>query len=314
MAYVQKFKIQMNKVPFNFALEFKGDWQLGSRSTCEWKIDDDIEETLERAKTMDSGILLLGDIEDEDRPSTRELRKKVGAERAEVVERDAEKHVRYIDSDIMPKLIKLHEGTKYGIMGGVAGHHWTFLPGGVEVGGKRVYSSVEYMYARLEAATGKPCIYLGQMASFVDLRFQKARENSHALSCRSVGFIQHGEGGGATKGATVTKLERAAQGFDAQWYARGHDCQIVGTKTDQLYAREGKGDAQGSIGSRTKAMLNLGAATMGYEMGRGSPSYVESAMMRPTTMGWGTMLFRIRHAHTSEDANTNLKADIKLLF
>lgn len=312
MAYVQKFKIPMATLPFQFALELKGDWQLGSRSTCEWKIDDDIDETLARAKTMDSGVIMLGDIEDEDRPTTRDIRKRISADRQEVVERDAEKHVSYIDSDVMPKLIRLHEGTKYGIMGGVAGHHWTFLPGGVEVGGKRVYTSVEYMFAKLQAVTGKPCHYLGQMSSFADLRFQQAGKNGKA--CRSVGFIQHGEGGGQTKGSTVAKLERAAQGFDAQWYARGHDCQIVGTKTDQLYAREGNGDAAGSIGSRTKAMLNLGAATMGYEMGRGAPSYVESSMMRPVTMGWGTMLFRIRVAHASEDPSRNLKADIKLLF
>lgn len=316
MAYARKFVIEMDALPFMFALEFKGDWQLGSRSTCEWKIDDDIEETLNRAKTMASGVLFLGDIEDEDRPSTRAIRKTISADRSEVAERDAAKHVSYLEADILPRLVRLHEGTKYGIMGGVAGHHWTFLPGGAEVNGKKLYSSVEYMYARLEQITGKPCIYMGQMASFVDLRFRCTEASGvEGKSCRSVGFIQHGEGGGATKSATVTKLERAAQGFDAQWYARGHDCQILGTKTDQLYARDTKGEeSEGSIGSRTKTMLNLGAATMGYELGRGNPSYVESGMMRPVTMGWGTKLFRIRTAHYSEDPSCNLKADIKLLF
>lgn len=320
MAWVQKYKIEMPTTtpatPYRFALDFKGDWQLGSRSTCEWKIDLDIEDTLERAKSMDSGIIFLGDIEDEDRPSTREIRKTIGAQRAEVVERDAEKHIAYIDSDVMPKLIKLHEGTKYGIMGGVAGHHWTFLPGGIDVGKRKVYSSVEYMFAKLEEMTGKPCHYLGQMTSFIDLRFVRNRGEGSTLpsSLRSVGFIQHGEGGGATKSSTVTRLERAAQGFDAQWYARGHDCQILGTKVDQLYAREGRGDSNGTIGSRTKAMLNLGAATMGYETGKGSPSYVEQGIMRPTTMGWGSMLFTVRRSHVDEDPNENLRADIKLLF
>lgn len=315
MAYAQKYVIPMDQLPYNFALEFKGDWQLGSKSTCEWKIDDDIEETLERAKLMPSGILLTGDLEDEDRPSTRELRKKIAAERAEVVERDAIKHVHYLETDVLPRLHKLHVGTKFGVMGGVAGHHWTFLPGGIEVKGRRVYSSVEYMFARLEEMTGKPCHYLGQMVSFVDLRFQQEEEGGK--KCRSVGLLQHGEGGGATKAATLTKLERASQGFDAQWYVRGHDCQLVGTKTDQLYAREKHGsndEGSGSIGSRTKAMLNLGAATMGYEYGKGTPSYIEQSMLRVSTMGWGTMLFRIRAAHTDEDPNRNLKADIKLLF
>lgn len=318
MAWVQRYSIPMTQVPYQFALELKGDWQLGSKSTCEWKIKDDIAETLERAKTMDSGVLMLGDIEDEDRPSTRQIRKAMSAERPEVAERDAEKHISYLESDVIPYLMELHQGTKYGVMGGVAGHHWSFLPGGAEVAGKRYYTSVEYMFARLEAATGKPCHYLGQMCSFVDLRFQdmtQVTENRPTPSaCRSVGFLQHGEGGGATKAATINKLERAAQGFDAQWYARGHDCQIAGTKTDQLYARESRGEEPGSIGSRTKVMLNLGAATQGYELGRGNSSYVENGMMRPVTMGWGTMLFRVRRAHKDEDPNRNLRADIKLLF
>lgn len=308
MAWSEKWTIPFNKYPYKFSLECLADWQLGSRSCCKWKIEQHIDDILENAKTVDSGVLFAGDIEDEDRPSTRIIRAKIGAERGEVVERDSMKHVAWLEAEVVPLLLRLHTGTKYGIMGGVAGHHFTQISSGM--------NSVQYLFRRLQELTGKPCVYLGEMVSFIDLSFVRgaagaARGGMHSI--RQVGLLQHGEGGGQTKGATVSKLERAAQGFDADFYIRGHDCQLVGTKTDQLYAKEGRSENP-QISCRTKAMLNLGSATMGYEMGRGAPSYIESAMMRPASMGWGTMQFRVRRALLAEDKNQNPRCDIKLIF
>lgn len=308
MAWAQKWTFKVDKLPYRMNLECTGDWQMGSSSCCQWKIERHIDEILENAKTVDTGIILVGDIEDEDRPSTRVIRKQIAAERGEVTARDAEKHISWLETDVLPYLLKLHKGTKFGILGGVAGHHWTFLPGGYKVGEHTVYNSVDYMYRRLEEMTGKPCIYLGEMVSFLDFTFR-----FEGRSLRQVGVLQHGEGGGQTKGSTINKLERTAQGFDGDFYIRGHDCQLVASKTDQLYAKDSRGDKP-NIGSRTRAMLNLGAATMGYEMGKGSPSYVEGAMMRPLTMGWGSLQFNIRRASKYEDPHENLATDIKILI
>ena len=301
MAWSQEWHFSFEKTPARFNLECLADFQLGSRSCCLWKIEQHIEDILEDAKHTDSGIIFAGDIEDEDRPSTRKLRREIAADRAEVVERDADKHMAWIDKAVIPLLLKLHKGTKYGIMGGVAGHHYTQLSSAM--------NSVQYIYRRLEELSGKPCVYLGEMVSFLDFRFHVGKTNT----VRQVGLLQHGEGGGQTKSSTVNKLERAAQGFDADFYIRGHDCQLVGTKTDQLFPKEGRG-GEPAIHSRTRAMLNLGSATMGYEMRKDPSSYIESAMMRPATMGWGRLKFRIRKALTVEDINTNLRADIKLEF
>lgn len=303
MAWSQKWVLPFDSSTYRFNLECLADWQLGSRSCCEWKIEQHVDDILENAKYTDSGIVFAGDIEDEDRPSTRVIRAKIAAERGEVVERDSMKHVNWLEQKAIPLLLKLHKGTKYGIMGGVAGHHFTQISSGI--------NSVQYMFRRLEELTGKPCVYLGEMVSFLDFRFRHIKKDA---AVRQVGLLQHGEGGGQTKGATVSKLERAAQGFNADFYIRGHDCQLVGTKTDQLYAKEQKGDSEPSINCKTKAMLNLGSATMGYEMRRDSPSYIEQAMMRPATMGWGTLKFRIRKSLIGEDASQNLRADIKLEF
>lgn len=312
MAWSEKWILPFDKYPYKFNLECLADFQLGSRSCCKWKIEQHIDDILENAKYTDSGVLFAGDIEDEDRPSTRVMRAKIAAERGEVVERDSMKHISWLEREVIPLLLKLHTGTKYGIMGGVAGHHWTQLTEYEDQDGKKVpaINSVQYIFRRLHEITGKPCVYLGEMVSFIDLTFQHSQRKN---SKRVVGLLQHGEGGGATKSATVNKLDRAAQGFNADFFIRGHDCQLVGTKTDQLYASETHG-GEPQIICKTKAMLNLGSATMGYEMGKGSPSYIESAMYRPATMGWGTLKFRVRAAMIAEDQNRNPRVDIKLEF
>ncbi len=298
MAWSESWRIKFDKLPYRFNLECLADFQLGSRSCCKWKIEQHIDDILENAKHTDSGVIFAGDIEDEDRPSTRVIRAKIAAERGEVVERDSMKHVAWLEHEVIPLLLKLHKGTKYGIMGGVAGHHYTQIASGS--------NSVQYIYRRLAEISGKPCVYLGEMVSFLDLNFECAQTH-HSL--RQVGLLQHGEGSGA-----LNKLTRAAKGFEADFYIRGHDCKLVGTKEDQLYAREIRSGGEPAILSRTKAMLNLGSATMGYEMTKGHSSYIEDKMMMPATMGWGTLKFRIRKALTGEDKNQNMRADIKLEF
>lgn len=309
MAWAETWRIPFDTFPYRFNLECISDFQLGSRSCCEWKIKQHIDDILGNAKTTDSGILVAGDLEDEDRPSTRAIRAHIGAERAEVVQRDAMKHIAWLEQKVIPILLPLHKGTKYGIMGGVAGHHWTQLTE-YEKDGKHepAINSVQYIYRRLQELTGKPCLYLGEMVSFIDLTFTYRKVKGEAdQGIRIVGLLQHGEGGGA-----INKLTRAAKGFEADFFIRGHDCKLIGTKEDQLYARETRSGGEPAILSRTRAMLNLGAATMGYEMTKGVPSYIEQKMMLPSTMGWGTLKFRIRRSLQVEDKNRNARFDIKV--
>ena len=329
MAWVQEWRFPFEGEGFLLELFCSSDWQLGSSSCSVRKIDHYIERTLGHAAFLKAhmpiaktAMILAGDLEDEDRPSTREMRASMAASRPEVAERDAIKHVHFLEGEILPRLRKLHEGLDYGVLGGVAGHHWTFLQGGVEVAGKTVYSSVEYVFARLEEMTGKPCVYLGPMVSFLDFKFAQKRENGEQ-SVRQVGLLQHGEGGGQTKGATINRLDRTAQGFDADFYIRGHDCQLVATKADVLYAknrrtppkptqtnyRKPDPEAPNPICSRTRTMLNLGSYTMGYEFSRGRSSYVEQGMLRPATMGSGILTFEIRKAWSYEDKNQGLMCE-----
>ena len=248
---------------------------------------------------VDSGIIIPGDIEDEDRPSTRAMRKAVFAERGEVIQRDAQKHMAWLDRDVIPALLPLQK-TKFGIMGVLAGHHWTQI--------SPVLNSVQYICQEIGRLSGRPVPYLGQMSCFMDIRFKCKNGNS----IRKVVHVQHGEGGGQTKSASLNKLDRTSQGFDADVYIRAHDCQIVASKYDRLYPKESRSGGEPTLLAKHIAVLNLGAATRGYEIGKGEPSYIESKMMRPSALGWGTVKFKIRKARTWEDPDRSAKCEIKV--
>lgn len=297
MAWHQQYEIPYQKTPYTFHLHGLCDLQLGNGSTSLSVIKTRIKEICD--DSVDSGVIIPGDIEDEDRPSTREIRAATFAGRGEVIRRDAENHRDWVDRHVIPILLPLQKKTKYGIMGIIAGHHWRYLT--------PVQNSAEYICQELTRLSGKPVPYLGQMMAYLDLRFV-----SQGKSCRKLGLIMHGEGGGQTKASTIAKLERAAQGFEGDFFIRGHDCQLLATKTDKLYPKESKRGSDPEMRSRTIAMLNLGAATRGYEMNRNASSYIEQGMLRPCTLGWGTIKFSLRRAYEWEDRSSSIKCNMRV--
>lgn len=248
----------------------------------------------------ESGTIIPGDIEDEDRPSTRIIRQQAFAGREEVIYRDSQKHMAWLDKEVIPMLLPIQKKTKYGIMGILAGHHWTQL--------SPVLNSVQYICMELSRLSGKKVPYLGQMLAYLELRFQCGVKTFNRK-----GLIVHGEGGGQTKASTIQKLERLAQGFEFDFVYRGHDCQLVATKTDRLTLRDVRNiDAPPHMDSRTIAMLNLGAATKSYEMDLQNTSYPELGLMRPATLGWGSIHFKFRRAYEWEDQNHNIRGNMRI--
>lgn len=297
MSWSETYRFNV-KFPYEFHLHGLSDLQIGSESSSLRVIKQRIEEICD--DPVDSGVVILGDIEDEDRPSTRERRKAAFADREEVISRDAEKHMAWLDKEVIPLLLPLQK-TKYGIMGVLAGHHYTQI--------SPVLNSVQYICAQIGQLTKRPVKYLGIMSAFMDLRFDSGGKN-----IRKVIHIQHGEGGGQTKSSSLLKLDRTHQGFIADAYIRAHDCQLVAAKTDQLYPKETKIGGVPDIMSKTIAFLNLGSATQGYNFDRNKMSYIENCMMRPTTMGWGSLYIKIKKAWQHEDINQCYRADFKIVI
>lgn len=298
MAWSEVFEVPYSKRPYEFHLHGLSDFQIGNESTSLTTIKTRIQEIVE--DPFDSGIVIAGDIEDEDRPSTRTMRRAAFAERPEVAFRDAEKHRAWLDRDVIPLLLPLQK-TKYGIMGILAGHHWTIL--------SPALNSVEYICQELTRLSGKKVNYLGEMSAFLDLRF-KDSAGSHRI--KQIVHVQHGEGGGQTKSAALNKLDRTSQGFIADAYIRAHDCSLVASKSQQLYPKEVKLGGEPEMLSRDVALLNLGAATKGYEMNKHKISYVEAAMMRPAALGWGKVKFIVRRSRKWEDQAQNTRVDLRV--
>lgn len=299
MAWAEYYEIPYKSAPYEFHLHGLCDLQIGSSSTVIEKIKLWIEEICD--DPFDSGVIIPGDLEDEDRPSTRAIRRGAFAGREEVIYADSRKHMAWIDKEVIPLLLPLQKRTKFGIMGVLAGHHWTQITPAL--------NSVQYICQELTRLSGKKVEYLGQMMSFLDLRFKC--QDGHNI--RKVGHVQHGEGGGQTKSASLNKLDRTFHGFEADFFIRAHDCQVVATKWNRLYSKELKNkQSTPTILSKSAVGLNLGSATRGYEIGKGEPSYVESAMFRPTEMGWGTIKFKFRKARTFEDHDRNVRCDMKV--
>lgn len=300
MAWVANHVVEFDRLPFDWNLEAIGDFQLGSQA-CDKRL---IKAHLKRISKGAGGIVSLGDLEDEDRPSTRQIRARIAAERSEVRKRDSDKHQIWLDHDAIPTLRPLITGDKT-FIGGLAGHHWTQLDS--------TTNSVEYIYRALSHEAGYRIGYWGVMSSWIYIRFRGVGKFKGKFYT-ALGHIQHGVGGGQTLASALNKLERTAQGFPADFYIRAHDCKLVAAKTVEVYPVNAipKPGKLPVLRHKDIVLLNIGSATRGYNISKEEPEYVESAMMRPTAMGWGTIRFHLCRQSRLEDQNQSIKCDLRV--
>jgi hypothetical protein len=297
MAWIENKIIEFSKTQ-RFSLYALGDFQIGSESCNRSLIKRAVRDI---TKDKDAMVVILGDIEDEDRPSTRVMRDATFAGRREVKTRDGDKHKAWVNEQVLPILEPLTK-MKHGIIGVLAGHHWTQM--------NPEQNSVEYICEKLSDMSGRAVPYMGEMSGWIYLRFRGVGGLKGKAVTKLV-HIQHGTGGGQTLASALNRLEKTAQGFPADVYIRAHDCKLVAAKTVEVFPKESmKGLPE--LRHKDIALLNIGSATRGYNITKGAPDYVESAMMRPTAMGWGAVHFDIRSSMTWEDNSANMRADIKV--
>jgi hypothetical protein len=123
------------------------------------------------------------------------------------------------------------------------------------------------------------CPFLGDSA-FIRPRFQDGTVRT-SLDI----YITHGSGSGQTQAAPISKLEKTSNGVMADLYLINHYARRGSVPRDRI-----KLNQQGVIESYTIHMTATGGYMKGYEQGsrkggRAQGSYVERAMMNPTTMG-----------------------------
>ncbi|MBS3927817.1 MAG: hypothetical protein KGZ65_04415 [Sphingomonadales bacterium] len=289
--------------PGRVTLHALADLQYGSKSS---------DETLMRRKLKDivddptGGMsVVLGDLTDDDRPTTRIMRKAAFAGRPEVLDADARDKKFFVDDKVIPMLLPL-ASTKHGIIGVLAGHHWSYVRVEDEKGVKYV-NSARYICDELGRMTKRKVPYLGIMSAWIQLVIEMKSNHQSVLQMI---HIQHGVGGGQTLASALNKLETTARWAEADLLIRAHDCKLVAGKIVRLGPRMQRSGMTRSLKSSTIGLLNIGSMTRGYVIGEEEPDYVEMEMMRPTSMGWGKAHFNIRKSSRVEDPNQNFRADL----
>jgi len=136
--------------------------------------------------------------------------------------------------------------------------------------------------------------YLGDGAALLRLNFRRGQDKSGTY-CTI--FCAHGLGSGATVASPMNKLERLASRFEADIFLCGHYHRKVGYPFPCLTMTKG---ANPQLLEKTKILACTGGWLKGYEGGSakgGVPksSYVEQALMPPTSLGG--VILRIRPVH-----------------
>ena len=309
MADIGKVIVQINGTG-RVTLHALADLQFGSKSCDTFLMRHEIQKVTDDPSGGMS--VILGDITDDDRPSTRDMRKAAFHARPEVRDSDARDKKFFIDEKVIPMLLPLAQ-TKRGIIGVLAGHHWSYVrvkgpkteahPGGVHY-----VNSARYICDELGRLTKRKVPYLGIMSAWIQLYFHMTVGRSFIKTIH----IQHGVGGGQTLASALNKLEMTARWAEADLLIRAHDCKLVAAKTVRLGPREDHGGKAKSLRAKDIALLNVGAMTRAYVLDADEPDYAEMGMMRPTAMGWGEAHFDVRRCYTAEDPGRNWTADIRV--
>lgn len=220
-------------------------------------------------------VVIVGDLIDADRPTTRERRMLMGLGRPEVLEEDDLNHMDELDHHLIPDLSRIKDK----IIGAVDGDHFRIYANGK--------TSTQYVMEKL----GKKSAYLGERMGWVRLLFQK-RQNVLAFDI----FVRHGKGAATTFGTDMNALVRQSVGFDAQLYVGGHTHRQWFVKVPYIYC--GRYD----IKQRFQGYARAGSLLRGFLYGEST--YAETCEYNPLSIGWPEIYLYIAGGRNS---NRNLE-------
>ena len=296
MAWIHEVRRDIPELPFKFEINGFADAQIGAKFSDTACLRECIAEVIEKDRLWrwrpdlfpKQYWVFLGDIEDDDRPTTRQRKKAAFADRDEVLRAAMRDHLLYLDNKVIPIIQPLAEIECLGVL---AGHHFGLI--------SKNWNTVQYICHKMSRTSKYRVPYLGEMSSWIWMRFECNGKN-----ISTCGHIQHGEGGGQATGSALKKLEKTSIGLRADWYMRAHDCRLEATKADIIYPKEHPGSRE--LRCKTVPKINLGSFSRAYMISKGKPEYPEERMMRPLTMGTGSLKGTVRTATRREDNSQNL--------
>lgn len=203
--------------------------------------------------------ICTGDLEDTDRPSMRDRKRLIYADRQETLQQEDKERMCWIDSKILPKI----EPIKDKCLGMLDGDHFKIFRNGM--------TSTQYICQTLKIP------YLGERLAYVGLVFMPPnRAQSYLYKI----LARHGKGGTGTDGNNLNKLITQNTGFDADLFLGGHTHKSVPYSRTILTPNKNFDKIKGRIVWYVRG----GSFLRGYTSNR--TTYVEQAEYNPTCCGW----------------------------
>lgn len=178
-----------------------GDLHIGSPAFLE-KSFDTLCDIVKKDKL--AYFICPGDVTDDDRPTTRILRRQMFNDRPEAMDQEDKQHLMWLDTYVIPKLKKMIRPER--ALGFLDGDHYRIYGNGL--------TSVQYICAM----TKMP--YLGDGQALLRLNFKYGSCSGNTVKIH----IHHGKGGGITEASDVQELQKVSN----QWrngvslFVRGH--------------------------------------------------------------------------------------------
>lgn len=191
----------LNKTGLFMNLYCIGDVHIGSRSFLESAFGK-ITEIARKDKY--AYFIFSGDVTDDDRPSTRILRKAMFNDRPEAFSQEDKQHLSWMDHYVIPKIKKLIR-TSERCLGILDGDHYRIYSNGM--------TSVQYICAKLKVP------YLGQGQALLRLRISYKGATHRVIRIHA----HHGKGSGVTEAADIRELLNISRQWDrVNIFVRGH--------------------------------------------------------------------------------------------
>lgn len=228
-------------------------------------------------------VVFCGDTIDADRPSLRDRKSVMYADRMGALEEEDLDHQRGLREGLIKDLKRI----KGKIIGMLDGDHF------------RQYANNTTSTWYIANQLGIPKTYLGQRMGWVRLNFN--REKATGSSCNFDILVRHGVGGTGAFGNDVNTLIRQSNGFIADLHLGGHTHKSWFIKVPHLYL--GKYE----IKEKLVAYARAGSLLRGFMFGH--TTYAEIAEYNPLSIGCPEIKVKVGR---KEANNLNLQVvDIK---
>ena len=234
-----------------------GDIHFGSPAFLDRSFDA-LSDIVKRDKY--AYFICPGDVSDDDRPTTRILRRAMFNDRMDAMEQEDIQHLNWLDNVLIPKLNTLIKPSR--CLGLLDGDHFRCYSSGL--------TSVQYICAKNKVP------YLGMGQALLRLNFKYGSSGVNTIKIH----VHHGKGHGVTEASDIQELQKISH----QWpgvnaFIRGHSHKPKFIPFSYFVDSH---ERPPQVKTKEGFLINAGSFRQGVIAGR-KPDYAEMNMYPPTS-------------------------------